>query len=345
MKNFTLAIAAMCALGASPSVNAQESFVVEDPSIDPTIAVCGQGGVYDVFSLGDAAMAKLAANSKITVNDYRVKNDTDPENAHYPGGNVGWASDQDYNSVTVPADGRGFDGAEIHGDWWQWWSGFFLARKADTDLRHLNENSHLHVAVCMIGDVTLTYVDVQWFKADGNDGTAPSFSLTDDFINNSYPVVGSLKKDEWVAVDITLGELAELMKDEFDVEMDYSRFVDDWQGEAVMFSLPTGQKADGGEPDVARGNGGKAFFDGVYVYTPTGDSGVGEIANDSDNIQVIVSDKTINVLGGGNAPVELYNLAGSLVKASATSVIGLEDLVAGVYVVKTLNVAKKVIIR
>ena len=72
---------------------------------------------------------------------------------------------------------------------------------------------------------------------------------------------------------------------------------------------------------------------------------MGEIANDSDNIQVIVSDKTINVLGGGNAPVELYNLAGSLVKASATSVIGLEDLVAGVYVVKTLNVAKKVIIR
>lgn len=346
MKKSTLAIAAMCAFGAASSVNAQETFVVDDPSVDPSVTLCNEGGIYDVFALGDAGMKKLAANPNIKVNDYRVKGEDDAANAHYPGGNAGWASDDDYAAVTVPADGRCFDGFEIHGGWYQWWSGFFIARKTDTDLSHINADSHLHMAICMVGDVALPYVDLQWFKADGNDGTAPSFTLSDDYVNNHYPVVGSLKKGEWVAVDITLGKVAEMMKDEFDIEMDYTRLVEDWQGEAVMFSLPNGQDgANEGAPDPALGDGGKAFIDGIYVYTPTGGAGVDEVTADAGDIQVVISDKTISVLGSDNAPVELYNLAGSLVKASATSVIGLEDIAAGVYVIRTLDVARKVVIR
>lgn len=149
-----------------------------------------------------------------------------------------------------------------------------------------------------------------------------------------------------MAVDITLGKVAEMMKDEFDIEMDYTRLVEDWQGEAVMFSLPNGQDgANEGAPDPALGDGGKAFIDGIYVYTPTGGAGVDEVTADAGDIQVVISDKTISVLGSDNAPVELYNLAGSLVKASATSVIGLEDIAAGVYVIRTLDVARKVVIR
>ena len=52
MKKFTLAIATMCAFGAALSADAQENYVVDDPSIDPTITACAQGGIYDVFALG-----------------------------------------------------------------------------------------------------------------------------------------------------------------------------------------------------------------------------------------------------------------------------------------------------
>ena len=51
MKIFTLAIATMCAttcaFGAALSADAQETYVVEDPSIDPTITACAQGGTYE----------------------------------------------------------------------------------------------------------------------------------------------------------------------------------------------------------------------------------------------------------------------------------------------------------
>ena len=39
----------MCAFGAALSADAQENYVVDDPSIDPTITACAQGGIYDVF--------------------------------------------------------------------------------------------------------------------------------------------------------------------------------------------------------------------------------------------------------------------------------------------------------
>lgn len=336
---------AACSFGAVMSAQAQESFVVEDPSIDPTITICENGGTYDVFCLGEAGMAKLTANPALKVNDYRSA-DGNSADSHYPGGNADWASDDDYQAVTPTADGRGFDGFTVKGNWYQWWSAFTIARKADTNLTHINKDSHLHIALYMTGDVEIPYINVQWFKADGNDGNAPSFAFTDDIINNKMPVVASLKKDEWVAVDITLGQVAELMKDEFDIDMDYTRLTDDWQGEAVMLSLPSGQDhANGGTPIAENGHGAKAFVDGVYIYTPNDNSGVTDVTDVIKDVRVVISDKTITALGTDNAPMELYSASGAKVKSSATSVIGLEGLSAGVYVVRTLGTAKKVIIK
>lgn len=347
MKIITLAIATMCAFGAALSAGAQETYVVEDPSIDPTIAVCSEGGTYDVFALGDAAMKKLAAKSNIKVNDYRVATD-ETVNAHFPGGNAGWASDDDYAAVPVPADGRCFDGMVVNGGWYQWWSGFYMTRKSDTNLTHINENSHLHISFYLLSDVTVPTLSVQWFKHDGNDGEAPVIAFTDDNVNNSVPVVApGLKKGEWVAVDITLGKVAALMKDEFDVEMDYTRLTDDWQGEAVAINLPSGQDgANEGHPEASLGDGAKIFVDGAYVYTPSGNTtGIGAPENELTDVEVFVSDKTISVLGSDNAPIQLYNLAGVMVRESATAVIGLEGLPSGVYVVKTIGAVKKVVIR
>lgn len=346
MKKFTLAIATMCAFGAALSAGAQETYVAEDPSIDPTIAVCAEGGIYDVFALGDAAMEKLAANSKIKVNDYRVATD-EAANAHYPGGNAGWATNDDYAAVPVPADGRCFDGMVVNGGWYKFWSGFYMARKAYTNLTHINENSHLHISFYLLSDVKVPTLTVRWFKHDGDDGEAPAIAFTDDNVNNSVPVVApGLKKGEWVAVDITLGKVAELMKDEFGIEMDYTRLTDDWRGEAVAIDLPSGQDgANEGHPEASLGDGAKVFVDGAYVYTPNRSTGITGIENDINNVEIFVSDKTISALGSDNAPMQLYNLAGAVVRESATAVIGLEGLTPGVYVVKTTGAVKKVFIR
>ena len=149
-----------------------------------------------------------------------------------------------------------------------------------------------------------------------------------------------------MAVDITLGKVAELMKDEFDVDMDYTRLTDDWQGEAVAINLPDGQdRSNEGSPEASHGHGVKVFVDGAYVYTPNGSAGIEGAENDLNNVEIFVSDKTISALGSDNAPMQLYNLAGAMVRESATAVIGLEGLTPGVYVVKTTGAVKKVMIR
>lgn len=136
------------------------------------------------------------------------------------------------------------------------------------------------------------------------------------------------------------------MKDEFGIEMDYTRLTDDWRGEAVAIDLPSGQDgANKGHPEASLGDGAKVFVDGAYVYTPNRSTGITGIGNDINNVEIFVSDKTISALGSDNAPMQLYNLAGAVVRESATAVIGLEGLTPGVYVVKTTGAVKKVIIR
>ena len=65
----------------------------------------------------------------------------------------------------------------------------------------------------------------------------------------------------------------------------------------------------------------------------------------ADDVDVIVSGKTIQVLGNGNAGIELYNISGQLVKSANTAVVGCEGLSDGVYIVKAGNVVKKVVLK
>jgi hypothetical protein len=79
------------------------------------------------------------------------------------------------------------------------------------------------------------------------------------------------------------------------------------------------------------------------LYGPQGQGSVEGVA--TDDVQVIVSNRTINVLGNENNGFELYNISGQLVKKSTTSIMGVEDLNAGLYIVKAGNAVEKVVVK
>ena len=87
---------------------------------------------------------------------------------------------------------------------------------------------------------------------------------------------------------------------------------------------------------------GQAFaFDAIYFYQPGDGSGIGKI--NSDNTEWVVTANTVNVAGANG--IELYNLSGQLVKKTAGTTLGLSNLAKGVYVAKSGNQAKKIVVK
>ena len=104
---------------------------------------------------------------------------------------------------------------------------------------------------------------------------------------------------------------------------------DDWQGIDIMSFL-------GG------GIAGQAFaFDAIYYYQLGDGSGINGIS--ADEAEWVVTANTVNVAGANG--IELYNLGGQLVKKTAGTTLGLSNLAKGVYVAKSGNQAKKIVVK
>ena len=138
-----------------------------------------------------------------------------------------------------------------------------------------------------------------------------------------YPKVGEFDPNgEWVAIDIKLSDLKKLYPS-FNFVPGFFR--------GNMYSILAGSVA------------GKSFsIDAVYLYGPKAQGGVEDVA--ADEAQIVVSAKTISVLGGQEG-IDVYNVSGQLVKSSESTIVGVEDLTPGLYVVKAGNAVKKVVIR
>lgn len=181
------------------------------------------------------------------------------------------------------------------------------------------DDTHFHMAYMSNGTVD---PNVQMVVADGADkGSMPAkFALGTSL--EGEPVAGPASSDDWQGLDMTFGELKKL----------YPTFapkaVEDWQGNifSVVGGAVTGQNIS---------------LDAVYYYNLADDSSVAAVA--ADELSWVVTENTLNV--NGAAGVELYNLAGQLVKGTRGSVIGLSDLNAGVYVARCGNAVRKVVVK
>ena len=214
------------------------------------------------------------------------------------------------------------------------------------DFSHLNENTHIHIAVWTDSQILADHNTHCYILKD--DGVAaygtPMFSLTyPDNYDASAPIVGSMQPGKWVALDITLGDLSAAMEDEFEVPVNYDLFTTETaMPEVISIQTPFGQDgSNGGDPSDAFADNAKICFDAYYLYTPKNPGAVNAI--EKDGCKIIVGNRTISIMGG--AGIELYNTAGVLVGSTKSNIISTDGLAAGVYVAKSNGHTTKVLVK
>lgn len=312
MKNLTLLAAmAVCGVGIA---NAQ---YVGDPALSKTTST---GNLYDVVLLDNASIESLKTSGK-TVQDLRAD---DVNRFLYVWDNTFVAGDGSYPGVDMQMDGYvSFDVSTIG------WSGAgFNIANAAADLKHFTDNTHFHCGLRStngIKNVALIIGDGYAFENKNDKWSPAKISVgSEAFVDNgtAFPLVGNFDADgEWVAVDITLGQLKKLWPS-------FNYKAGGFGGNILSF--------------LAGGTTGKNIsLDAVYFYTPgNGESAVAGVVADTD---IIVTARTVNA--AGTDQIALYNLAGQLVKKVNASIMGIEDIAAGIYIVKAGNAVKKVVLK
>ncbi len=139
---------------------------------------------------------------------------------------------------------------------------------------------------------------------------------------NIFPTIGLAINDDWQGIDISFADLKKI----------YPSFspahLEGWEGNLLSW--------------LGGGVAGQTMaFDAVYFYS-TESAGIDAVDVVSD-IDFVVTENTVNV-NGANGMV-LYNLTGKAVKSTNGTVLGINDLTAGVYVVKSGNKARKIVVR
>lgn len=340
MKNFTFLCAAM--LAASGTAFAADNVSeVTNSRVANAIEKCNGNGIFDVFILSEDAIQTIKKAEGITLNNYRCG--TDQTTTIEGGGNIGWTS-----SYTVPGldNNDSYGSFVIDGSKCQWWAGMYVKSNAGTrDFSHINKDTHIHVAIWTDSQILCdSRVKVHFLKNDGADAGAAQVNLCSnpDDPDAALPIVGSLQAGKWVALDMTYGEIAALMEEEFDMPLDYSRFTNSAAMVEMMgFEPPAGQ--DGADASEAKCDKAKFCVDAFYLYTPKGSgSGISDISG-TDNNQIIVGDKTINTTGSEG--IELYNASGMMVKKTSDNILATQGMPAGIYIAKAGKKTLKVVIK
>lgn len=323
MKKLTLLAAiAACGLGVA---NAQ--YTTTEVSVTNTT-----GDTYWVFQLDETATANLEAAGK-TVYNYASTGESGDRpfyvwDGTFIGGTpdyIGVEENSEYTSLEVSTVG---------------WSGAGFAIVTPIDLTGVTDDTHFHfcvrssnppasIGVALANGSTWDDPDLAATEAENgpnaNDGQCAYLSLGTQAFDGSYALIGDLDREggEWVAIDMTFADIKKVFPT--------FGFVPGWFKGNFYEILAGGVQ------------GTTIDIDGVYLYKTGTTTGVSEIAA-ADDVDVIVSGKTIQVLGNGNAGIELYNISGQLVKSANTAVVGCEGLSDGVYIVKAGNVVKKVVL-
>lgn len=303
-----------------------DSFVTEtnDSGIGQAIASCEGHGIFDVFMLSDEAISALKQHENITVNDYRIGKDDNSQLEN--GGNV--------HDAEAPADMVMLDDGTdasfhiIKTEPQNWWAALYYKNYAGAarNFSHINANTHIHLVIWTDSqDLCDSQVKIHFNKNDGQDDSAAQIYLCTDAAktDGNLPTAGSLQAGKWVALDMTYGQIAELMADNGDNSktLDYSRFASD---------NPKFVETMGLEPP-AQLNGARFGIDGLYFYTPDVESGIADANVENDLI--FIGAHTVSTTGSYG--IELYSASGLLIEKVADNNISTDNLSKGIYIVKS----------
>ncbi|MCM1376933.1 MAG: T9SS type A sorting domain-containing protein [Clostridium sp.] len=293
---------------AAMSANAQ--FVTETPYMEPTVS---NGQIFDLIVADQSCIDGLTAAGK-TVNDYRTNDETrwlyvwentmNAGDSSYPG--VGYKEMQFEGYPSFVVSNIGWSGA-----------GFNINKGAGINLSHWTDETRFHCALMTQGTApeSLAFVIANYDDENQKPG---NIAVGAPFNDNGtvFPAIAPKITDDWQAFDISFGDIKKLQPN-FDCHAS-----SDWTGNIVSF--------------LAGGVEGRSFsMDCMYFYTPKEDSAVEGIEADAT---LLIGKSTINSTVAG---IEVYDLGGALVAKTNSTVLGIENLAKGVYVVKGGNTVQK----
>lgn len=194
-----------------------------------------------------------------------------------------------------------------------------------------NDDTHFHIAYMAPGvapaSIALIIADGHETPDDKSQVSAPAkVAVGTPFNDNGavFPAVGPAAINDWQGIDITFGALKKL----------YPSFAPvpstTWSGNILSF--------------LAGGVTGQTMaLDAIYFYQPKGETPDDAIEEVKAQAEWIITEHTVNVLNATG--IELYDLGGKLVKSVAGTTLGLDNVAAGVYVAKSGNAVRKIIVK
>lgn len=206
----------------------------------------------------------------------------------------------------------------------QGWSGagYNIAASEPANTAMWTDDTHFHMAYCTPNgngpsSIAITVGDKDQSNTPAKFAVGPAFDDNGTVIPSAAPAC----TDEWQAVDMTFAELKKIWPN-----FQYQA-VANWTGNIMAF-------VPGGVP-------GKTFaFDAVYFYNYKDGGAVNSVAADD---MMVITGRTVNV--HGTAGIALFDITGKTVKATAGTVLGLNDVPAGIYLVKSGKTVRKVVVK
>lgn len=320
MKKLTLLAAA-----AAVAMSANAQYVVADAGLQPVLDKGENAAVFYTFLLDQNSIAELKKAGK-TVHEYATNDET---RWLYIWDNTFIAGDGTAPGVDFQTDGHVALSVGTVG-----WSGAGFNQNKDgvgMDFSGLSDETRLHLGYSAasnpVKSIGITLLDRDKKNADDKNeiaNTPAHFSIGTPFVDGgeTWPSVGAAPTDEWQAVDISFADLKKL----------YPKFavqpVSDWTGNYLAFlcGSVTGQNIE---------------FDAFYFYQPKGESGISNI--EMGKAEIVVTGKTVSASGAKH--IALYDLTGKTVKAVDGSILGLNGVPAGLYLVKADNSVRKVLVK
>ena len=301
---------------------------VGDAGIGDAIAAMGGKGIVDVFVLSNTEIQNLQT-AGVAVNSYRGDNISFGK-----GGNIG----DGWPNGGIPGLGGYYDsnwGAfGIYGNYTSGWAGLYLNNKDANNnpiarnLSHISPDTHIHASFWTNSQALCdSRVRLKFLRYDvsGDDCARMFLCANPADTDAEYPIIGSMQKDKWVTVDITLGEIEQLMAAK-GLTLDYSRFgISSALNHIMAFEPPYGRNPATDSPSEDYCNEAIFAVDAVYLYTPGSSvSSASAVANSGSTVYYATlsdafSDVELSVADGESIEVLNVTVTGNALNLNRRS--------------------------